>query len=51
MIALMASNLSPELEQLRAEIAAAAARMIAEDGSVVLNGTEVILPQNMISLK
>ncbi|AMO93754.1 putative nucleotidyltransferase domain protein [Collimonas fungivorans] len=30
---LMASNLSPELEQLRAEIAAAAARMIAEDGA------------------
>ncbi|AIY40022.1 putative nucleotidyltransferase [Collimonas arenae] len=29
----MASNLSPELEQLRAEIAAAAARMIAEDGA------------------
>lgn len=29
----MASNLSPELEQLRAEIAAAAARMIAEDGT------------------
>ncbi|WP_211451917.1 hypothetical protein [Collimonas antrihumi] len=29
----MTSNLSPELEQLRAEIAAAAARMIAEDGA------------------
>ena len=29
----MASNLSPELEQLRAEIAATAARMIAEDGA------------------
>jgi hypothetical protein len=32
-MAVMASNLSPELEQLRAEIAAAAARMIAEDGA------------------
>lgn len=33
MMPVMASNTSPELEQLRAEIAAIAARMIAEDGA------------------
>ena len=43
MIALMASNLSPELEQLRAKIAAATARMIADYGTAKRKAVKICL--------